>query len=385
VPPSSARAPAPPRAPARGGSTFFGVIFGMSLALNLIGVGIVVLGFFGLFVLGSLFTGSNEEKGLQEKHHSGQASASDKIAIINISGVLMEGLMDYTHKQIEQAAADKHVKAIVVRINSPGGSITASDDLHRRLIDLRDGKDDKKGKPLVVSMGALAASGGYYIAMPAKTIYAERTTITGSIGVYASFPNVTEACEKIGANLEIVKAGAIKDSGSPFHKMTPEERYVWQQMVNHAYEQFKKVVEEGRPQLKDQLEKKVIDKQVTVKVKKKDKAGVETEVEEQIRYVRQLADGGVWTADKAKEFKLIDQIGYLEDAIKEAAKVGGLGKYNVITYKKQLTLTEALFGIKTPAPALQIDSSQLAEGATPHLWYLAPQSELAGLLSTIGR
>jgi protease-4 len=385
-----ARAPSPPtRGPSRGGSTFFGVIFGMSLTFNLICLGVIALGLFGVFVLGSLFRSDDETSRLPEKHHAGQKSASDKIAIIHISGVLVDGMMSYPNKQIEQAAADKNVKAVVVRINSPGGSITASDDLHRRLTELRDGKDGRSGKPLVVSMGALAASGGYYIAMPAKAIYAERSTLTGSIGVFASFPNVTEACEKIGANLEIIKAGAIKDSGSPFHKMTPEERYVWQQMVNHAYDQFKQVVEEGRPQLKGKLEEKVIDKPVNIKDKEKVKVGdkyQDKEVERTIQYVRQRADGGIWTADKALEFGLIDHIGYLDEAIKEAAKVGGLGdKYNVISYERRLSLAEALLGIKSPSPGLQLESSQLAEGATPRVWYLAPQSELAGLLSTIGR
>jgi protease-4 len=387
---SSARAPAAPtRPPGRGGSTFFGIIFGMSLTLNLIFVGIVVLGFFGLFMLGSLLHGSDEEKKLTVKHHSGDASADDKIAIINVSGVIMDGMMSYVNKQIEQAAADKHVKAVVLRINSPGGSITASDDLHRRLCELRDGKDGHGPKPIVVSMGAMAASGGYYIAMPGKTIYAERSTMTGSIGVFIPLLNVKELGDKYGVKMEIIKAGAIKDSGSMFHELTPEERFVWQQMVNHAYGQFKDVVEEGRPSLKGKLEDKVIDRQAAVMVKEKVKVGdayEEKEVEKKIQYVRQRADGGIWTADEAKTYGLIDHIGYLDDAIKEAAKAGGLGsKYNVISYERQLTLADVLLGVKSPAPAMQVDPSQLADGATPRLWYLAPQSELAGMLSTVRR
>src|SRR5205807_4877119 len=132
---------------------------------------------------------------VREKFHGGTSGASDTVAVVTIDGVIMEGALTYAHKQIDRAAGDKNVKAVVVRVESPGGTITASDDLHRRLTQLRDGNPVKKtaAKPnLVVSMGNMAASGGYYISMPAKTLYAERTTMTGSIGVYAAFPTISE-------------------------------------------------------------------------------------------------------------------------------------------------------------------------------------------------
>src|SRR5439155_9136135 len=171
-----------------------------------------------------------------------------------------------------RAAGDKHVKAVVVRIESPGGTITASEDLHRRLVHLREGTTPKSQppgtapnpKPLVVSMGAMAASGGYYIAMPAqsksksgeqpeKKLFAERTTITGSIGVYASFPNIAKFAKDHGIEMDMIKAGDVKGSGSLFHEMTPQERQPWEDMVEHAYRQFLDVVEEGRPALKGKL------------------------------------------------------------------------------------------------------------------------------------
>jgi len=137
---------------------------------------------------------------LRERFHSGSSSATDRVAILQIEGVILEGALSYARKQIDQAAKDDRVKAVVVRINSPGGSITASDDLHRRLRELRDGNPDKKmePKPLVVSMASMAASGGYYIAMPASRLVAERTTITGSIGVYAAFPNIAKLAQEHG-------------------------------------------------------------------------------------------------------------------------------------------------------------------------------------------
>src|SRR5262249_11470813 len=156
----------------------------------------------------------------------------------------------------EAAASDSHVKAVVLRINSPGGTITGSDDLHRRLTELRDGTNPRqKGgkKPLVVSMGSLAASGGYYVAMPAEDIAAERTTITGSIGVYAAFPNISGFAKEHKFGMNVVKAGAIKDSGSMFKDMTAQERQLWQDMVDHAYKQFTQVVEQGRPNLKGKM------------------------------------------------------------------------------------------------------------------------------------
>src|SRR5437762_1308306 len=140
---------------------------------------------FNVLILVLAFTFSDTEASLHHRHHSGQKLAHDRIAIIRIDGVLFEGLTSYAQKQIEEAAQDDSVKAVVVRINSPGGTITASDDLHKRLTDLRLGNPQKKTspKPMVVSMASMAASGGYYIAMPAQHVVAERTTITGSIGV----------------------------------------------------------------------------------------------------------------------------------------------------------------------------------------------------------
>src|SRR5262249_13684265 len=151
-----------------------------------------------------------------ETHHSGDKKAADKVAVVSLDGVIFEGLLEQTHKQLDAAAKDKAVKAVVLRINSPGGSVTASEDLHHRITRLLDGDPDKgfPPKPSVASMGSIAASGGYYAAVPAQTIFAEKTTLTASIGVYAAFPNLTGACEKCGFSMNTIKAGEIKDTGS---------------------------------------------------------------------------------------------------------------------------------------------------------------------------
>lgn len=374
----------PPKRPSR----FPAVVFGMSLTINLLLLAVLVLVCAGVW---SLVRSASDDSApsLTERYHSGKKSAGDKIAVVRIDGLLLEGTNGFAERQIEQAAQDKHVKAVVVQIDSPGGSITASDDLHRRLTQLRDGVSEKKTvpKPLVVSMAGMAASGGYYIAMPAKVLYAERSTITGSIGVYASFPNVTGLSDKVGVDMTYIKRGAVKASGSAFRRLTDEERAVWDDMIDQAYRQFEAVVEEGRPGLKGKLEEKVIDEPRLLKVEEKDEATkTSTTKEVKIRYVRQRADGGVFTADKAKEFGLIDKIGYLDDAIKEAHDLAGLGEdWRAILYERPFILSQLLAGAKAQEPAAALDPAKLADAARPRLWYLAPESELSGVLRAAGR
>jgi protease-4 len=381
---SSTPAPAaPPKRPSR----FPAVIFGMSLMLNLLvlaGAALLCAGF-SLLGRGTERTSSS----LTERYHSGKRSANDKMAVVRIEGVLLEGMNDFAERQIEQAARDASVKAVVVQINSPGGSITASDDLHRRLTRLRDGVAEKgtAAKPLVVSMASMAASGGYYIAMPASTIYAERTTITGSIGVYASFPDVTGLSDKIGVDMTIIKRGAVKASGNPFRKLSDEEYEVWNDMVGHAYDQFLAVVKEGRgDRLKKGLTENVIDEERTVTFDRKDPKNQEATTEKKkIHFTRQLADGGIWTADQALKYGLIDKVGYLDDAVKEAHDLAKLGDdWKAITYERPSLLMQLLSGGRGQESAA-LDPAQLAGAAAPRLWYLAPQSELAGVLKAAGR
>jgi protease-4 len=353
----------PPSAPVprRSGRS---VLFTLSLLLNLF----LLCG--GALLVAAWFLG--ESSTLEEHLYSGKSSARDKVAVIRLDGIIMEGFLGFVHKQIETAARDEHVKAVVLRINSPGGTITASDDLYHRLVELRDGNPEKKTQPkkLVVSMGSLAASGGYYVAMPAETLVAERTTLTGSIGVFAAFPNVAELAKKNGVEMIVIKRGEVKDSGSMFKPMSVEDRQVWQDMVDHAYEQFQAVVEEGRPQLKGKLRE-----ELPHDITAPNPEGKKT-------YVRRRADGGIFTADEAKKLGLIDEIGYLETAVQRARTAAGLGPDSkVVTYQRQWSLVESVLGVRTPQPAGQLDLVKLANGLTPRVWYLAPGSELAGFLT----
>jgi protease-4 len=366
----------PPR-PVSGGSAL-GSLFRAALVLFLaLSLGLNLLLILFLFKAGNL--GEEGAGHVIQHYYSGDQEAVDKVAVVKIDGVIMEGANAFAQQELDAAAMDPHVKAVVIRINSPGGSITASDDLHRRIKQLVDGTHpQQKGgkKRVVVSMGAVAASGGYYIAMPAEYIFAERTCITGSIGVYAAFPNVEGLAEKVGFSMTVIKKGEVKDSGSMFKPMTPEEKQMWQDMVDGAFAQFVDVVENGRPKLKGELRKAF----TPDKEKNKDK-GKANDDEKKTEYVRRLADGGIWTAGEAEKYGLIDKIGYQDDAIKKAAELAGLSSYKAVTYEKPMGLANLLLGAKSNPPATQDVAGRLEAAATPRLWYLAPQSELAGLLA----
>jgi protease-4 len=378
VPP---RAPAPPRRADGRSSPTFGCLFAVSVLLN-VGAALVLILVCCVGVFNWQLGNPAAEVPLVEKVISGNASAKDKIAVVQLDGVIMEGFLGYLHRQIEQAAKDKQVKAVVLRINSPGGTITASEDLHRRLTELTEGNKTRKydKKPLVVSMASMAASGGYYVAMPGQTIFAEKTTMTGSIGVYGSFLDVHELTDKYGIQMNVIKAGDIKDSGNPFKKMSDEEKQVWQDMIDVAYNQFLDVVVKGRKGKlteADLLEKFEVE---PVKIGGKTRKGA-------VPYKRNLADGGVWTAEKAQELKLIDRVGTLEDAITEAHDLASLGaEFKAVQYEKPITL-RSLLGVQAEKPASLnsplLDPARLRNGLTPRLWYLAPGCELAGMLAAV--
>jgi protease-4 len=226
--------------------------------------------------------------------------------------------------------------------------------------------------------------------MPAASVYAERTTITGSIGVYAAMPDVSKLANDHGVSMVLIKAGDIKGSGSPFMKMTPQERQPWQDMVDHAYDLFLKVVEDGRKdtagntRLKKGLRQPI--EKVLVEHTERGDVILENGKPKTAKYDRKLADGGTYTADEALQYGLIDQIGYLEDAAGAVAQLANLADYQVVTYDRPATLLGTFLGVKAPAaPATNLDLSKIATGAVPRVWYLAPQSEFAGLLTAAAR
>lgn len=200
---------------------------------------------------------------------------------------------------LTQARKDKRVGAVVVRINSPGGSAAASQEVHRAILKVREA-----GKPVVVSMADIAASGGYYVAVAADRILANPSTITGSIGVYAQFLDLSELAAEYGVKLHTVKTGPYKDIGNPTEPFTESERQVIQAVVEDSLDQFIAVIAEGRNMSPDQ--------------------------------VRRLADGRMYTGNQARDLGLIDDFGGLEDAVRLAAELAGIeGEPNVIEFGRR--------------------------------------------------
>jgi protease-4 len=242
----------------------------------------------------------------------------EAVAIVRVEGVILSGsppaspfdsgggaYSDKIVEYLEQAQQDASVKAIVLRVNSPGGSVVASDEIYQQML--------KMEKPIVVSMGELAASGGYYISAPADVIMANPATLTGSIGVITQMTNVEELMEKVGVEVVVIKSGIHKDEGSPFREMTEEEKAIWQAIIDETYGQFVAIVAEGR----DLPEEKV----------------------------REIADGRVYTGKQAMQLGLVDELGNLPEAIDRAAELGGIeGEPRLVEYHRPLTLWETFFG-----------------------------------------
>jgi protease-4 len=234
---------------------------------------------------------------------------SNKVVIIDVSGMILnarssgmfgDGVKPVSlfRERLDAAARDGHVKAVVLRINSPGGAVTASDIMYHDLEAFRQ----KTGIPVVACMMDVAASGAYYLAMAADYVYAHPTTVTGSIGVIMSLYNASGLAAKIGISSNPIKSGPIKDIGNPLRKMTDAEREVLQRLVNSFYDQFVHVVCTGRRMPEDR--------------------------------VRQLADGSVYGGAQAKDFGLVDEIGYLDDAIECAKGMAHIRDATVVSYDR---------------------------------------------------
>jgi len=231
---------------------------------------------------------------------------NNRVGVVEIKGTIISS--QEAVKQIKEFRKDDSVKSIIVRIDSPGGAVGPSQEIYteiRRTVPV---------KPVVASLGGVAASGGYYIAAAANHIVANPGTITGSIGVIIYFPNLRELFEKIGYQMTTVKSGQFKDIGNPGREMTPEEKELLQTMINDTYAQFVR-----------------------------DVAGPRQLPEER---VREVADGRIIVGEKALELKLIDQLGNFEDAVNKAAEMGKIEGEPDIFYakKKKRSLMDLLLG-----------------------------------------
>ncbi len=297
-----------------------------------------------------VISGDGESEAITEKHVSGDKTKTDKVAIITIAGVIMEG-DGFVKHQIDRIRKDDTVKAIVVRVDSPGGTITGSDYIYHHLNQLRD----EKGIKLVVSMGSIAASGGYYVSMAVgdqeKSIYAEPTTTTGSIGVIIPHYNVAGLMEQYKVEDDSVMSHPRKHMLAMTKKMDEEERAIVQGYIMEAFDRFKDIIKTGRPAYRANPEK-----------------------------LDALATGEIFSASKAKENGLVDEIGFLEDAIDQAIALNGLTKseVQVVKYKRPAALFD--LGNIGSAQAKQSELGLLFELSTPKAYYLS--STLPAIFST---
>jgi protease-4 len=253
----------------------------LALAIVLFVFGGLFLVFFGFLVL-AYSAVRGESPGL---------STGPRIGVVEVKGGIgMDGSAEVETllKQVRRFQQDDGLKAVVIRIDSPGGAVAPSQEIHDEVKRLA------AKKTVVCSLGNLAASGGYYVAVACPKIVAEPGTLTGSIGVISQFPNVKGLVERFDVKFETVKSGKLKDAGNPFRDMTPEEREYWQALIDRVYAQFLRAVAEGRDLPEEE--------------------------------VRKVADGRVLTGEEAKERGLVDALGNFYDAIelaKSDAKLTG--------------------------------------------------------------
>ncbi len=193
---------------------------------------------------------------------------------------------------------------------------------------------------------------------------------------------MSELTKRNGIHLELVKAGTIKGSGSPFNELSPAERQPWQDMVDHAYDQFLEVVVTGRPKLtKQQLRTEIVSrKQANLYDDKGNVIKDEHDKPKTVEVTRYRADGGTFTASEAKELGLIDDIGVLEDAVAAAASSAGISDYRVVAYQRQPTLLSTLFGVSAQPPTGP-DLRLISNGLSPRIWYMTPGSEVSGIVA----
>lgn len=258
-----------------------------------------------------------------------KSPVKDKILMLDVTGIISTSLnpglfskesdiLSKVYYRLEKASEDKNVKAIILRLDTPGGEVTASDIIYNEILKFKE----KRSIPVVGLMMGVAASGGFYIASACDFIIAHPSTITGSIGVISIFPNLEELFSKIGIKVNVIKSGEMKDSGSAFRDMTEEEKEVFQDVVNELYAKFLDVVHQKR---KDTLS---------------------------LDELKKIADGRIYTASQAYDLKLIDEIGYFDTALKKALSLSSLREANVIAYTYYPSRKTNIYATNLEKPSL---------------------------------
>ncbi len=283
-----------------------------------------------------------ELKPVEERSLGGEGKA--KILLLDLSGLISEegrggipeepSLVARLKEELTQAAKDPEVKAIVLRINSPGGTVTASDIIYHELLAFKE----KSGAKIVSSILDLGASGAFYIAMASDKIVAHPTGVTGSIGVIMLVLNVEGLLQKVGVATEAIKSGPHKDIGSPFRPMTAEEREIFQSVINGMYGRFLSIISERRHLPIDR--------------------------------VKEIADGRIFTAQQAKEAGLIDEIGYLQDAVEIAKKEAGVSEAKLIVYARPTEFRSNIYAGGAGRPDFTETLRRIVSLNSPKFMYL---------------
>jgi len=309
-----------------GWKVFWGVILGLSVLAN-IALFLMLIGVIVVFATG--------QKGIFTEEVIQAGPRTTKIAVITVQGIIDGEQAQDVYRQLKLARKDKHVKGLIIRVNSPGGAISASDQIHNEICKYRD----KTDKPVIAFMQGVAASGGYYTSVACDKIVAEPTVITGSVGVIMGYLVLQELLEgKLGIQPIIIKSGLKKDWPSSFRQPTEEElKYLEDKVLTPAYERFVQVVADGRPSLT-------------------------------LADVKRLGDGSIYGAAEALDEKLIDKIGYLDEAIEQAKSLAGIEEARVVEYRKPFSLTGFLSS--RSGSLLKIDRAALYELGTPQVLYL---------------
>ncbi len=287
--------------------------------------------------------------------------AGAKIAVINIDGIITSraidqsgyNMVDVVKAQLKRAEEDDKVKAVILKVDSPGGEVLASDSISRAVVEFQQGSH---GKPVVASMGSLAASGGYYVSAPCRWIVANDLTITGSIGVIMSSWNYRGLMDKVGLRPETFKSGKYKDmlSGSREpESITQEEREMIQALIDETYGKFKSVVAEGRGFARS-------------KNKGKGRALSENWAD--------YADGRILSGTEAYKLGFVDELGAFDDAVKRARTIAGISNANLVEYQQRFDLSDIfrLFG-QTEGKGVKVDLGlEMPRLQAGQLYFLSP-------------
>lgn len=327
-PPSGFGASLPPARPRGGGwRIFLSILLVLSVMANIL-MFVMLIGLLAVFATG--------ERSMLSEEVVREGPSRNRIAMVTVQGIIHGDLANDVYRQLKAAREDRRVRGIIVRVNSPGGTISASDQIYK---EIRKYREEAK-KPVVAFMQGVAASGGYYASVACDKIVAEPTAMTGSIGVISWWLVVQELLEdKLGVLPVTITSGQKKDWPSSFREPAPEElEYMRDKLITPAYERFVEIVAEGRKETLTADE------------------------------VRTLSDGSIYGAQEALEVKLIDEIGYLDRAVSVVKSMAGIDEAEVVGYRRPFSLTDFLSYRSASLPKL--DRNTLYELGTPQVLYL---------------